>query len=129
MAASTDAVASFQFEVIAARRDYAATHAPAIVGFVSALADAFRFIRVPANRSDTTKAFSELTGAPDDIARATLALYLDPDRGVLPTRAEIDLAGVAQVIAFMGQGSIIKEPLPTPEQFVDLQYLKAAGVK
>jgi ABC-type nitrate/sulfonate/bicarbonate transport system substrate-binding protein len=126
---STDAVASFQFEVIAARRDYAAAHAPAIIGFVSALADAFRFIRDPAHRGDVIKAFAELTGAPDDIARATLALYLDPDRGVLPKQAEIDLVGVAQVIAFMGQGGIIKEPLPAPEQFVDLRYLKAAGVK
>ncbi len=126
---STDAVASFQFEVIAARRDYAAAHAPAIIGFVSALAEAFRFIRDPAHRGDAIKALAELTGAPDDIAQATLALYLDPDRGVLPKQAEIDLAGVAQVIAFMGQGGIIKEPLPAPEQFVDLQYLKAAGVK
>jgi ABC-type nitrate/sulfonate/bicarbonate transport system substrate-binding protein len=126
---STDAVASFQFEVIAARRDYAETHAPAIIGFVSALADAFRFIRDPAHRGDVIKALAELTGAPDDIARATLALYLDPDRGVLPKQAEIDFAGVAQVIAFMGQGEVIKEPLPAPEQFIDLRYLKAAGVK
>ena len=126
---STDAVASFQFEVIAARRDYAETHAPAIIGFVSALADAFRFIRDPAHRGEAIKALAELTGAPDDIARATLALYLDPDRGVLPKQAEIDFAGVAQVIAFMGQGGIIKDPLPAPEQFVDLRYLKAAGVE
>ena len=126
---STDAVASFQFEVIATRRDYAAAHAPAIIGFVSALADAFRFIRDPAHRGDVIKAFAELTGAPDDIIEATLALYFDPDRGVLPKQAEIDLAGVAQVIAFMGQGGSIKQPLPAPEQFVDLQYLKAAGVK
>ena len=126
---STDAVASFQFEVIAARRDYAETHAPAIIGFVSALADAFRFIRDPAHRGDVIKALAELTGAPDDIARAMLALYLDPDRGVLPKQAEIDFAGVAQVIAFMGQGGVIKQPLPAPEQFIDLRYLKAAGVK
>jgi ABC-type nitrate/sulfonate/bicarbonate transport system substrate-binding protein len=129
LGSSTDAVASFQFEVIAARRDYAEAHVPAIIGFVSALADAFRFIHDPAHRAETIKAFTELTGAPDDIARATLALYLDPDRGVLPKQAEIDFAGVAQVIAFMGQGGIIKNPLPAPEQFVDLRYLKAAGVK
>jgi NitT/TauT family transport system substrate-binding protein len=129
LGSSTDAVASFQFEVIAARRDYAEAHVPAIIGFVSALADAFRFIHDPAHRAETIKAFTELTGAPDDIARATLALYLDPDRSVLPKQAEIDFAGVAQVIAFMGQGGIIKDPLPAPEQFVDLRYLKAAGVK
>ena len=126
---STEAVASFQFEVIAARRDFAQAHAPAIIGFVSALADAFRFIRDPAHRDDTVKAIIALTGASDDIARATLALYLDPDRGVLAQHAEIDLGGLGQVIAFMGEGGTIKPPLPAPEQFVDLQYLRADGAQ
>jgi len=111
------------------RRDFAASHAPQIIGFVSALADAFRYIRDPAHRGDVAKAIVELTGASDDIARATLALYLDPDRGVLPRQAEIDLKGLAQVIAFMGEGGSIKPPLPAPERFVDLRYLKAAGVR
>jgi ABC-type nitrate/sulfonate/bicarbonate transport system substrate-binding protein len=126
---STEAVASFQFEVIAARRDFAETHGPALIGFVSALADAFRFIRDPAHRDDAVNAIVALTGASDDIARATLALYFDPDRGVLPQHAEIDLGGLAQVIAFMGEGGAIKPPLPAPEQFVDLQYLRAAGAQ
>jgi ABC-type nitrate/sulfonate/bicarbonate transport system substrate-binding protein len=126
---STEAVASFQFEVIAARRDFAQTHAPAIIGFVSALADAFRFIRDPAHRDDAAKAIVALTGTSDDIARATLALYLDPDRGVLPRQAEIDLTGLAQVIAFMGEGGTVKPSQPAPEQFVDLQYLRAAGAQ
>jgi ABC-type nitrate/sulfonate/bicarbonate transport system substrate-binding protein len=126
---SAEAVASFQFEVIAARRDFAQTHAPAIIGFVSALADAFRFIRDPAHRDDAAKAIVALTGASDDIARATLALYLNPDRGVLPRQAEIDLGGLAQVIAFMGEGGTVKPPLPAPEKFVDLQYLRAAGAQ
>jgi ABC-type nitrate/sulfonate/bicarbonate transport system substrate-binding protein len=126
---STEAVASFQFEVIAARRDFAETHGPALIGLVSALADAFRFIRDPAHRDDAVNAIVALTGASDDIARATLALYLDPDRGVLPQHAEIDLGGLAQVIAFMGEGGAIKPPLPAPEQFVDLQYLRAAGAQ
>jgi ABC-type nitrate/sulfonate/bicarbonate transport system substrate-binding protein len=126
---STEAVASFQFEVIATRRDFAQAHAPAIIGFVSALADAFRFIRDPAHRDDTVKAIVALTGTSDDIARATLALYLDPDRSVLPQHAEIDLGGLGQVIAFMGEGGTIKPPLPAPEQFIDLQYLRAAGAQ
>ncbi len=126
---STDAVASFQFEEIAARRDFAQHNAPALIGFVSALADAFRFIRDPAHRDDVVRAIVALTGTSDDIARSTLTLYFDPDRGVLPRQAEIDLGGLAQVIAFMGEGGTITPPLPAPEQFVDLQYLRAAGVK
>jgi ABC-type nitrate/sulfonate/bicarbonate transport system substrate-binding protein len=126
---STEAVASFQFEVIAARRDFAQSHADAITRLVRALAGAFRFIRDPAHRDEVAKTIVELTGSPDDIARATLALYLDPDRGVLPRQAEIDMNGLAQVIAFMAEGGAIKPPLPAAERFVDLRYLDAAGVQ
>jgi ABC-type nitrate/sulfonate/bicarbonate transport system substrate-binding protein len=126
---TTDAVASFQFEVIAARRDFAQSNSPAIIGLVSALADAFRFIHDPAHRDEVAKAIVDITGASDEIARATLKLYFEPDRGVLPKAAEIDLTGLAQVIAFMGKGGTVKPPLPAPEVFVDLQYLRAAGVQ
>jgi ABC-type nitrate/sulfonate/bicarbonate transport system substrate-binding protein len=126
---STEAVASFQFEVIAARRDFAQTHFDAITRLVRAFAAAFRYIRDPIHRDDVAKAIVELTGSSDDIARATLALYFNPDRGVLPRQAEIDLKGLAQVIAFMGEGGSIKPPLPTPDRFVDLRYLAAAGVR
>jgi ABC-type nitrate/sulfonate/bicarbonate transport system substrate-binding protein len=126
---STEAVASFQFEVMAARRDFAAAHPALVTGFVRALADAFRFIRAPEHRDEVAKAIFELTGVSDDIARATLKLYLDPDRGVLPHEAEIDLKGFAQVISFMEEGGAINPPAPTAQQFVDLRYLEAAGVK
>jgi ABC-type nitrate/sulfonate/bicarbonate transport system substrate-binding protein len=126
---STEAVASFQFQVVAARRAWAQANRDAIVRFVRALAAAFNFIRDPANREVVAKAIVELTGSSDAIARQTLALYFDPDRGVMPRRAEIDLKGLAQVIAFMGEGGTIKPPLPEPERFVDLQYLHLAGAQ
>jgi ABC-type nitrate/sulfonate/bicarbonate transport system substrate-binding protein len=126
---STEAVASFQFEVIAARRDFVDAHADTINRFVRAIADAFRYIRDPAHRDDVARAIVELTGSSDDIARQTLALYLDPDRGVLPRHAEIDRAGFAQVIAFMGEAGILKPPLPTPDRFIDMQFSDATTGK
>jgi ABC-type nitrate/sulfonate/bicarbonate transport system substrate-binding protein len=125
---STEAVATFQFQVIAARRAWAEANKDTLVRFIRAMASAFRFIRDGANRDDVIKAMVELTGASDDIARQTLALYFEPDRGVLPKQAEIDLKGLAQVIAFMAEGGVLKPPLPAPERFIDLQYLRAAGV-
>jgi ABC-type nitrate/sulfonate/bicarbonate transport system substrate-binding protein len=126
---STDAVAAFQFQVIAARRAWAQTNKDAVVRFVRGLAAAFRFIHDPANRGEVATAIVELTGSSDQIARQTLALYFEPDRGVVPKQAEIDLKGLAQVIAFMGEGGAITPPLPQPERFVDLQYLRAAGAQ
>jgi ABC-type nitrate/sulfonate/bicarbonate transport system substrate-binding protein len=124
---STDAVSAFQFEVLAAERAFAQTHVDVMTRFVRAIADAFRYIRDPSHRDAVADAIVQLTGASAEIARQTLALYFDPDRGVLPKQAEIDLNGLEQVIAFMGQGGSIKPPLPTPDRFVELRYLRAAG--
>jgi len=126
---STDAVASFQFQVLAARRDWAQANKDTVVRFVRALAAAFRFVRDPANRAEAAEAIVQSTGASKEIARATLALYFEPDRGVMPKQAEIDLKGLAQVIAFMAEGGTVKPPLPAPERFIDPQYLRAAGVE
>lgn len=126
---SNEAIKSFQFEVVAARRSWAHAHKDEVVRFVRALAVAFRFIRDPANRDEVAKLIVDLTRSTDDIARDTLKLYFEPDRGVLPKQAEISLAGLAQVIAFMTESHKIASLPPPPERFIDLQYLEAAGVK
>jgi ABC-type nitrate/sulfonate/bicarbonate transport system substrate-binding protein len=126
---STEAVAAFQFQVVAARRVWAQASKDAIVRFVRVLGAAFSFIRDSANREAVVKAIVDLTGSSEAIARRTLALYFEPDKGVMPKRAEINLEGLAQVIAFMAEGGAIKPPLPAPERFVDLQYLRAAGAQ
>jgi len=126
---SSEAVAAFQFQVVAAPRAWAQDNRDTVVRFVRAIAAAFRFIRDPANRAEIITAIVQLTGSSNDIARATLALYFEPDKGVLPKQAEIDIKGLAQVIAFMGEGGAIRPPLPAPERFVDAQYLRLAGVE
>ena len=126
---TTEAVGNFQFQLIAAKRAWAAANKDKTVRFVRAVADAFRFIRDPANRTETIKLMIEQTGSSEEIARAVMTLYFEPDRGVMPRQAEIDLEGLAQVIAFMGEAGALPTPLPPVERFVDLQYLQAAGVK
>jgi ABC-type nitrate/sulfonate/bicarbonate transport system substrate-binding protein len=126
---STEAVSAFQFQVIAVRRTFAAANKDKVVRFVRAIADAFGFIRAPENRAEVIKAIVEQTGSSEEIARAVMALYLEPDRGAVPRQAEIDLKGLEQVIAFMGEAGTLKAPLPPAERFVDLQYLRAAGIE
>ena len=48
---------------------------------------------------------------------------------MLPKQGEINVIGLTQVIAVMGEAGLLKQPLPTAEQFVELKYLQAAGVK
>jgi ABC-type nitrate/sulfonate/bicarbonate transport system substrate-binding protein len=125
---TNEAVPAFLYTVTATQRSWAETHREALVGYVRALADAFQFIRDPANRERVADLIADASGSGVETARATLALYLEPDRKVLPRRGEIDLDGMRQVIVFMAETGLIARPLPQPERFVDLRYLRSAGI-
>ena len=126
---SNEVVPEFLYTVTAARRSWAEKNKDAVVRYVRGLATGFKFIRDPANRKAVVKTIVETTNASAEVAEQTLALYFQPERNVLPKQAEINVKGLAQVIAFMAEAGTIKQPLPTPERFVDLQYLHAAGIK
>src|SRR3954451_15585556 len=125
---STEAVPEFVYTVTAVRRSWGEANKPAVLGYTRALAAAFKFIRDPARRSDVVRTIVETTGFPEANAKLPLALYFEPERKVLPQRGEIDMMGMATAIAFMGDTVVLKAPMPAPERFVDLQYLRAAGV-
>jgi ABC-type nitrate/sulfonate/bicarbonate transport system substrate-binding protein len=126
---STEVVPELLYTVTAVRRSWAEVNKTAVVRYVRALAAAFKFIRNPTNRDRVIHAIMQSTNASEAVAQQTLALFFDPDRGVLPKQGEIDIKGLVRVIAMMGEAGAIKPPLPVPEQFVDLQYLRAAGVQ
>jgi len=126
---SSEAVQAFQFQLLAVKRSWANEHKDTLVRFLRALASSFRYFRDPAHREEVIRLIVAVTGTPEPIARQTMALYLEPDRGVMPKAGEVSLQGMAQVIAFMEEGGVIKSPAPGPERFVDVQYLKAAGVE
>ena len=125
---STDAMPNFQFIVSAARKSWAEKNRDALVRYVRGLAASFRFMRDPANRDEVVKMVIDTTGSSEAIARQTLSLYFDPDRGVVPKQAEIDMKGFQQVIQVMAEAGELTPPLPTADRFVDLQYLRAAGL-
>jgi ABC-type nitrate/sulfonate/bicarbonate transport system substrate-binding protein len=126
---SLEVIPALQFSVIAARRDWALAHRDAVLRFTRAFGAAYRFMRDPANRDEMTRIAAESTGAPPEVARAVLAFFYEPDRGVMPRQAEIDMAGLTAVIELLGRTGELKAPLPAAERFVDLQYLKAAGLQ
>ena len=126
---STEAVPELLYTVTAVRRSWAEANKDAMVRYASALAGAFKFIRDGANRDRVAQVVMQSTNSSEKIAQQTLALFFEPERGVLPKQGEIDLNGLAQVIAMLGEAGALKPPLPKPEQFVDLQYLRAAGVQ
>jgi len=126
---SLSVVPELQFNVIATRRAWAATHKDVVVALARAFGATFRYLRDPANRDDVAHLIVETTGASEEVARAVLALYYEPDRGVMPKQGEINMAGLSKVIALLGASGELRGPLPGAERFVDLQYLHAAGLQ
>jgi len=126
---SLEVIPVLQFNVIAARRDWAEKNKAVATGFARAFGNAYKFMRDPANREEVVRMAVETTGAPADVARSMLAFYYEPDRGVMPKQAEISMAGMTKVIELLGETGELKAPLPAAERFVDLQYLKAAGMQ
>jgi ABC-type nitrate/sulfonate/bicarbonate transport system substrate-binding protein len=126
---STDAVPEYLYTVTIARRSWAEKNKEALVRYARAMAASFKYIRDPANRENVVRTIVETTGFAEENARLTLKLYFEPERNVLPQAGEISVKGMQQVIALMGEGGILKAPLPPPERFIDLRYLQAAGIQ
>ena len=125
---STEASPQFLYTVTAVRRSWAEANRETVLRYLRGLRAAFQFIRDPAKRDDVAAIVAESNGISVAIAAKVLALYFEPERGVLPRQGEIDMAGLAQVIAMMAEAGQISTPQPPPEQFVDRQYLQAVGV-
>jgi ABC-type nitrate/sulfonate/bicarbonate transport system substrate-binding protein len=109
-------------------RSWAVAHSDIVSKYVRATAAAFRFIAEPGNREEVVKAAMQQTGQPESRARQMLDYYWDPSHDVLPRQGEIDMNGLQAMIALLGQYGILKSPLPAPQRFVDMRYLKEAGV-
>ena len=109
---STDAMKDFQFIVSAVRRSWVEKNKDALIRYVRALASVFRFMRDPASRDEVVRMVVDTTGSSEEIARQTLALYFDPDRGVTAKQGEIDVKGFAQVIQVMAEAGELAPLLP-----------------
>ena len=126
---SVEAVPEFVYTVTAARRSWAAKNKEAVTRYVRAMGAAFAFIHEPKNRDIVLRTIVDTTGFAAVNAQMTLELFAEPGRKVMPRRGEIDGKGMATAIAFLGEAGILKAPLPPVERFVDLTYLKAAGLQ
>jgi ABC-type nitrate/sulfonate/bicarbonate transport system substrate-binding protein len=126
---SLDVLPVQQFNVLAARRAWAAANKDVMVRLARAYGAAFKFLRDSGNRNEIADLIAETTGVSIDAARQILALYYEPDRGVMPKQAEINMAGMTKVIEMLSETGQIGAPPPAAERFVDLQYLQAAGLQ
>ena len=117
------------FNVDMTRRAFGEKNKDTLVRFARAMASAYAFMNDPKNRDEVTKIVVETGGVSPAVAAEIFAPYLEPDRHVLPRKGELDLAAFNRVIALMAQVGAIPSPAPGAERFVDLQYLRAAGIQ
>jgi ABC-type nitrate/sulfonate/bicarbonate transport system substrate-binding protein len=126
---SNEAVPAHLYTVTAARRSWAAANPDLVVRYVRALSAAFMTIHDPGKRGAVVAAIVEITSVSPEIAQQVLDLYAQPGRKALPDRGEIDVKGLERVIAFMAEAGQLKGPLPAADRFVDLNYLRRAGIQ
>jgi hypothetical protein len=55
--------------------------------------------------------------------------YYDPSLRILPREAEVDMASFRHFLDLLKESGVYDKPLPPAEDFVDLSYAKAAGIR
>jgi ABC-type nitrate/sulfonate/bicarbonate transport system substrate-binding protein len=129
LAYTYEAGADLLFNVDMIRRAWGEQNKDTLTRFARAMASAYAFINDPSNRDEVTKIVVETGGVSPAVAAEIFAPYLQSDRNVLPRKGELDLAAFNRVIALMAEVGAIPSPAPGAEKFVDLQYVKAAGIQ
>ena len=116
------------FNVDMVRRAFGEQNKDTLVRFVRAMASTYAFMNDVRNRDDVVGIVKETGKLSDDMARQIYAPYLEPRRNVLPRRGELSLPAFERVLGLMAEVGAIPKPAPSAERFVDLQYLKEAGI-
>jgi ABC-type nitrate/sulfonate/bicarbonate transport system substrate-binding protein len=124
-----EAGADLIFNVDMVRRAWGEKNKDTLVRFVRAMAATYAFMNDVKNRDEMIAITRETGKISDEIARQIYTPYLEPDRNVLPKRGEISLPAVGRVLALMADVGAIPKPAPAADRFVDVQYLKAAGIE
>jgi ABC-type nitrate/sulfonate/bicarbonate transport system substrate-binding protein len=129
LAFTYEAGADLLLNVDMTRRAWGAQNKDTLVRFARAMAASYAFMNDPKNRDEVTAIVTETGSVSPAVAAEIFAPYLEPEKNVLPRKGELNLAAFDRVIALMAQVGAIPSPAPGAERFVDLQYLKAAGIQ
>ncbi|HTM08235.1 MAG TPA: ABC transporter substrate-binding protein [Verrucomicrobiae bacterium] len=124
-----EAGADLIFNVDMTRREWGEKNQDALVRFVRAFAAAYQFINDAKNRPDVENIIAGSLKTSPEIAGEIFAPYHEPGKNVLPKKGEIDLQAFNRVLALMSEAGVIPTPAPPAERFIDLRYLKAAGIQ
>lgn len=124
-----EAGADLIFNVDMARRAWGEKNKDVLVRMVRGFAAAYQFINDPKNHGEVLNIVKDTLKISDETARQIFASYTQPDKNVLPRRGELDLHAFDRVLSLMGEAGVISTPVASATRFVDLQFLKTAGIQ
>ena len=124
-----EAGADLIFNVDMARRAWGEKNKDMLVRLVRGFAASYQFMNDAKNHHEVLNIVKESLKIPEESARQIFAPYAEPARNVLPRRGELDLKAFDRVLALMGEAGVIPTPVAPAARFVDLQFLKAAGIQ
>ena len=126
---SYEAGADLIFNVDMTRRAWGEKNQETLVRFARAFAASYEFMNDPKNRLEVMNIVMDSLKVSEEIARQIFGPYLEPDKNVLPRKGELSLSAFNRVLALMGEARVIPAAVPAAERFIDLRYLKAAGIQ
>ena len=129
LAFTYEAGADLIFNVDMARRAWGEKNKELLVRMVRGFAAAYRFMNDAKNFDEVRNIVKESLKISDDTTRQIFRPYTEPDKNVLPRQGELDLKSFDRVLSLMGEGGVIPTPVAPAVRFVDLQFLKAAGIQ
>ena len=123
---SQDALPPCQIGVMAACRGWAEANPEALGGFIRAELRAIDWITDPANAEAATETLQRnIPGMDLDSARGAMKIVLDPELGIAGSD-EIDVAGVATILALRSKFGEPQKDLTDPDRYIDPRYYNTA---
>jgi NitT/TauT family transport system substrate-binding protein len=119
---TTEAISNYQFNNININPSWAEKNRLAVVKFIKSHIEALRWIYE--HSTDAADFVTKEFGLQAVYARRGIDYYTK--NRVYPVNGDVTLAGLKVNIEVQAQDSIIKGPLPPPEKYIDLTYLRQA---
>jgi NitT/TauT family transport system substrate-binding protein len=118
----TDVFPNYLLSSFSVRREWAADHREEIVRFLKAVLKARRWL--DENKPEAAEFLAKDLDMKPALARKGLAYYLD--HRAWDPNLNIDMDGLKTVVEIYAEQADMKGPIPSPDKYVDLSYLKEA---
>jgi ABC-type nitrate/sulfonate/bicarbonate transport system substrate-binding protein len=123
---SANTIKRFTWKSHAIREDWARANRATLVGYIRAWVRGTRWMFDPANKEEALRLLTKYIKYTDQYARISYdLLYGGPNASVVRD-AEIDLAGLQEVINAVADQGDIRPPVPQSQKFVDASYWQEA---